>query len=314
MARRSRTTHPSRTDAMTTPIGHDHDVTGTATSATSSTGDAGTQSHDMHDHALHGAAAGTLGGTPSHGRQAGAQDGDTAQVAGQVKEKAREFAGKATEQAKTKARTTVESGKERAAETVAAFAETLRGGDRSRIEENEQVMRFLGAAADRMEHLADYLRTTETDELVRQAESLARRQPAVFLGGAFMLGVLGARFLKSSRRAQVEQGMDRELPIAMHDERQGFAATGMDAGGAWTATGHPDATTGVGASTSLGMSGVAGGARHDALHSTTSGLGDAPGGSAFGGAASGSTMHTTDPIDDLDAARPSGLGDHDTTR
>ena len=288
---------------MTTPFGHDHDVTGHATTATSTTGAAGTT-----DHALHGAAHAASGATTHAGL--GAEPAPQG-AADQVKEKARQFAGKATEQAKTKARSSVDSGKERAAETVAAVAQTLRGGDRAPLEENEQVVKFLGAAADRMEHLADYLRTTETDELVRQAESLARRQPAVFLGGAFMLGVLGARFLKSSRRAQLEQASDRELPIATHDERHGFAATGMDAGATWTATGTPGASAGIGSS-AFSTGGVESGARHDALHSTTSGLGDATGGSAFGGTAGANTMHTTDPIDDLDAARPSGLGDPDT--
>ena len=31
-------------------------------------------------------------------------------------------------------------------------------------------------------------------------ENLARRQPAIVLGGALVLGLIGARFLKSSRR------------------------------------------------------------------------------------------------------------------
>ena len=34
--------------------------------------------------------------------------------------------------------------------------------------------------------------------MVTQVEQYARRQPAIFLGGAFALGLLGARFLKSS--------------------------------------------------------------------------------------------------------------------
>jgi hypothetical protein len=40
---------------------------------------------------------------------------------------------------------------------------------------------------------------------VSEAEDFARRQPALFLGGAFALGLLGARFLKSSGQ-QASQG------------------------------------------------------------------------------------------------------------
>ena len=41
----------------------------------------------------------------------------------------------------------------------------------------------------------------EVEDLVNRTESWARQNPALFLGGAFVIGVLGARFLKSSRPA-----------------------------------------------------------------------------------------------------------------
>lgn len=53
-------------------------------------------------------------------------------------------------------------------------------------------------AADGLERLTNYLRQTDTRELVREVESFARRQPAIVMGGAFLLGLAGARFLKSS--------------------------------------------------------------------------------------------------------------------
>ena len=37
-------------------------------------------------------------------------------------------------------------------------------------------------------------------------ESLARRQPAIAIGGALVLGLIGARFLRSSERRRVRQG------------------------------------------------------------------------------------------------------------
>jgi hypothetical protein len=53
-------------------------------------------------------------------------------------------------------------------------------------------------AADGLERLTNYLRQTDTRALVGELESLGRRQPAVLIGGAFLLGLAGARFLKSS--------------------------------------------------------------------------------------------------------------------
>jgi len=53
-------------------------------------------------------------------------------------------------------------------------------------------------AADRVRQLSDYLRRHEVEDLMDDVEDFARRQPALVLGGAFALGVLTARFLKSS--------------------------------------------------------------------------------------------------------------------
>lgn len=242
----------------------------------------------------------------------------------QVKAKARELAGKAQEQAKTKARSTVETQMSKAADTIGTVAQTLRGStDQLRDQDQEQIGRYIASAADQMERFAEYLRNTETDELVRKAEDVARRQPALFLGGAFALGILSARFLKSSRRAQLEHGGDREMAIDTYDER-GYGAssfgatagTGLGDASALRATGYPtlDESEGLGYGAGTGSSslagglgmGTTGGASHDALSSAT----DRNVTSAFG--ASGNTMHTSDSIDDLTSARPQGLEDPDT--
>jgi valyl-tRNA synthetase len=70
-------------------------------------------------------------------------------------------------------------------------------------------------AADGLERFTNYLRQTDTRELVREVESFARRQPAIVMGGAFLLGLAGARFLKSSMSgATTRHDMDygRALP------------------------------------------------------------------------------------------------------
>jgi hypothetical protein len=58
-----------------------------------------------------------------------------------------------------------------------------------------------------VERWADYVQNTDAREMANRVESFARREPGLFLGGAFALGLVGARFLKSSRR---ERGYEQD--------------------------------------------------------------------------------------------------------
>lgn len=67
-------------------------------------------------------------------------------------------------------------------------------------------------AADGLERLTNYLRENDTKALVSELENLGRRQPALLIGGAFLLGLAGARFLKSSKPAvRTNMNLDRGL-------------------------------------------------------------------------------------------------------
>jgi hypothetical protein len=62
-----------------------------------------------------------------------------------------------------------------------------------------------------LERFSGYLSEREVGDLVYEAEDYARRHSAYFVGGAFLLGLLGARFLKSStprreRHAELPKG------------------------------------------------------------------------------------------------------------
>jgi len=73
-------------------------------------------------------------------------------------------------------------------------------------------------AADGLERLTNYLRENDTRALVSEIEKFGRRQPAILLGGAFLLGLAGARFFKSSMPAATESNMNlgRGLPPPPH--------------------------------------------------------------------------------------------------
>jgi cell division septation protein DedD len=57
---------------------------------------------------------------------------------------------------------------------------------------------YLSKAADGLERFSSLLETSDAREMARNAEEFARKQPLLFLGGAFAAGVMASRFLKSS--------------------------------------------------------------------------------------------------------------------
>lgn len=60
---------------------------------------------------------------------------------------------------------------------------------------------YSSAAADIVSKISGYFQRKDPREMLHDAEDLARRNPVVFVAAAFGLGVLAARFLKSSPRS-----------------------------------------------------------------------------------------------------------------
>ena len=56
-----------------------------------------------------------------------------------------------------------------------------------------------GKAAGTIENVANYFDRKDPREMIRDVQGFARRNPAIFFGTAFALGLLTARFLKSSK-------------------------------------------------------------------------------------------------------------------
>jgi hypothetical protein len=133
------------------------------------------------------------------GRRASSQpdsgDASSARAAEQVQQKA----GEVWSDVREGARFTVEQQQQGAAAGLADFADALRVAAREL--ENKQkptVARFAAHAADSLEKASGSLRNKELGTVVRDVESFAREQPAVFFGAALAAGFLAIRFLKSS--------------------------------------------------------------------------------------------------------------------
>jgi ElaB/YqjD/DUF883 family membrane-anchored ribosome-binding protein len=116
-----------------------------------------------------------------------------------VLQQTQQKAGQVVEQARTQVMDQLSSQKERAAGSLESVAQALRQtGQHLREQDQAPVAGFAEGAADTLERFTGYLNERNVDEMVREVENFARRQPGLFLAGAFALGFMAARFLKSS--------------------------------------------------------------------------------------------------------------------
>ncbi|HKP85611.1 MAG TPA: hypothetical protein VJZ26_05925 [Blastocatellia bacterium] len=150
-------------------------------------------------------AAGASASSAQASTTAGAS---SSSVIDQAKETISNVAG----QAGNKVTSRLDNQKDRAAEGVESIAQALRQTSDQLRGQNQAVPvhEYMNSAADQVERLSGYLRSTNVNQMINQVEQFARRQPAIFLGAAFVLGLVGARFLKSSNPASsVQSGSTR---------------------------------------------------------------------------------------------------------
>jgi hypothetical protein len=112
--------------------------------------------------------------------------------------------------------------KDRPTNSVGTVAQAVRQSTRHlREQKHEAIAGYVDQAADQLDRLSQRL-SGDVTQLLTDVQRLARRRPAVFIGGAFALGVIGARFLKSSSEDQRQD--DRGNPgDAAGDRRNEYA-------------------------------------------------------------------------------------------
>lgn len=103
------------------------------------------------------------------------------------------------DQVKDKATTELHSQKQRATAGLGSVADAVRQtGRQLRDQRHDTVAEMVENAASQLERFSNHLRDRNLDELVTDAQRLARQQPALFIGGSFAAGLLAARFIKAS--------------------------------------------------------------------------------------------------------------------
>lgn len=80
---------------------------------------------------------------------------------------------------------------------------------------------YTNTAAEKVEQISGYLENQDFSGLVRDLKNFAKDNPALFLGGAFTLGILASRFLKSG------SGRSRNLSPSRKLRRSEFADDGV---------------------------------------------------------------------------------------
>lgn len=117
------------------------------------------------------------------------------QAAQTAVDQTQQVAGQAVDQAKS----VLDSRKDDGAQTLQQTADALRQtGDTLRQNNVGFAAGFVDGAAGQIDRAAEYLRTTNVNDMVSDVENFARQNGTVFFGGAFVLGLFAARFLKSS--------------------------------------------------------------------------------------------------------------------
>ena len=141
--------------------------------------------------ATHTSDAGTGSGAPNEGAKT-------------LMDQAKSTAGEAYDKVAEKATSTLEEKKAGFTDGLTTVAYSIRkAGDSLNNSKDQSYVteysaHYADAAAQKLEQTARYFQNNDLKGMARDAEDYARRNPAIFLGGAFVLGVLAARFFKSS--------------------------------------------------------------------------------------------------------------------
>lgn len=101
------------------------------------------------------------------------------------------------------------SGLTSVAESIRQVSDSLRENDDSN-KIGKITSQYGSDFARQLDKFSRYIENADFEDLANDVKNYARRQPALFIGGAFTLGLLAARFLKTSHPTQFIKETIRE--------------------------------------------------------------------------------------------------------
>jgi hypothetical protein len=158
------------------------------------------------------------------------QSGKLTQAKQAVSQSARDAASKvktaasdAASRVRSEAERMASEKKEYAASRVGGYSNALHESARSFEEQDPNIAYFTHQAADRLQGVADYIRSRDFGGLRDDCAGVARRHPAAFFGGLFFAGLLVGNLLKATARPRNQFSYDDE---DWRSQSNGFADSG----------------------------------------------------------------------------------------
>jgi len=151
------------------------------------------------------------------------------------------------EQAAEQVTSRMDMGKEYVVEAVTGVAQALRQTGQHLRDEGAQptLAQYADRGAEQIETLGGYLRKRDTNQIMTDIEGFARRQPMVFAGSAFALGMLAVRFFRT------ESPATRQTPISGAATSYGASSYGAASPTPSPSMGRSTSTTTPGAATPM---------------------------------------------------------------
>ena len=113
-------------------------------------------------------------------------------------QEAGESVGRLAEKAGSAGIQRADQAREMTADGLEKLASTVRRVGTDMEAEQPMIANVASTAAEQAERAAGFLRETDARELIHNVEDVARRQPLLFVGGAFLLGMAASRFIKAA--------------------------------------------------------------------------------------------------------------------
>lgn len=145
-----------------------------------------------------------------------------------ILQQTRQKAGQMVDQARGQVMEQIDSQKAKAAGGLSTVAQALRQtGEQLQGQDQGAFGQAAQRAADAVERFSGYIEQRDARQLINEVEQFARSQPAIFLGSAFALGLLAARFFKSSPDGS------QSMPETRFADLQSSRYVGTPPSGAW---------------------------------------------------------------------------------
>jgi ElaB/YqjD/DUF883 family membrane-anchored ribosome-binding protein len=129
----------------------------------------------------------------------------------------------------------------RVGDTLDDVARAVRDSGGQMREQRPEIANVADTAAERVEGVASYLREHDAREVLDQAGQLARRQPALLIGGGLLLGLVAGRLLRSGAEPMAAGGGSAQWTGSAGST--GYGSTGY--GGSTGYTGTSSTASGV---------------------------------------------------------------------